>query len=412
MKLNFFKTVKTHAIPKSKPNSLLIDYHLAERFDYSEDWGCVAKVKEHPLYLRDYCRVSEKLFTSGYYPIVHGQHSLWMILQIILKALGYKGFEMFRPIHPSSNQKHIDVGLEIYNEIKALRHKENIHSSYSQMKSWGKMALVEMAFFDSLRNHIPIIHDHHEHIRHQVLSATIGLFHTHVNESPLYLTFGSRAHKASSGFFIPSQKGNQSILPMIKCKTISNLIIRDAMLKAHYSEEHISKLIQALNPLYEAAHSLDIGQLIVIGIPKEIAHEDHYLYHSRRYGIPTGESIPRILKTLTSGQPIACDLQVRLLLQKKRYLDISQLPVINIMNIDEVNEYCDQQILTTPDTNLVLKTIYGEEAMANISPIIHHASSSTMVEEENRKKYNQVRNDVEDIIKHHLGNFQAVSQKY
>ena len=398
----------------------LLDFYLAKKFKNvvpNGDYGCVANTLQYPLLLRNYCRIAQKMANTGYFPVVHAQSSGWMIPQTILKTLGRTGLSSLRCTTPEFLAQGNQVQLAISKEVQQARQARKSCIPCFNVNSWLKEQSVSW-MVNSLRSRLPLFHDWHDDVRAQLISCTIGLFHSDMGESPLYLAVGSRRHRHQSSFITEDVKGNASMLSTMRCKNTANEMIRDALRHAHYTEEDISMLIQDIEPLYEAAFKLDIGQLIVIGIPILYANNFDNIYHSRSFGIPTGKSIQEVLQLMNAGKMSSEGAQLRILLQNKILQSPIPFPVINIMDSDEVEAYCIKQALITPHVMAILNEIYGanatiedNEKKRKLNSIFYNQEYSTHVEEVAKKEYNLIKQAVEIIVDQRLNMASSIVER-
>lgn len=300
------------------------DLHLAKTFEKryrsTEEGHTLGLALRYPKTMTRYWRVAQVMQRKGLIPFVHGQTIVWSIPQRILKALGYSGCQLLR-FWNSDTQK---TRAEIFHRINSIDKDNNAKRQAYPLLS----RLLPFIFIDQHLDHTPELRD-------RLLAVTIGLFHLERKESPFSFVIGGIYGNPPRNVKI---EGNRNILPLDECKRISNGMITEAMAHGGYGPEVSAEILRNMEPLYQKAEQLLIGQFLVCGVPYESLSTA--VYHCEPLGIPTGLPMDKVLKDLSvEALPQTC--QARLLLCKETMAQDSRIEIVNIMDESQVQSFCE-----------------------------------------------------------------------
>ncbi len=253
-----------------------------------------------------YALVAESMYNQNLVPIVHGQAAANLIAQRLLQALGFDNLRSLR-----SSNFHFLEGDNLRKKIDVLQKKSQ----------WNL--------------------DHSDEVRQSMLACTIGLFNYESNESPVHFALGGG--RPSFGDTRSDELlGNRNILEYEEIKVLGLEMITHAMKNQGFKDSFVQEILQKIEPLYSVAGRLDIGQILVVGVPYTLLSTslaDSCLYHSEAFGTPTGLSILEVLEKLDNGEIPLEGLQVRLLLSKE-LIEVENISMVNIMDSQDVNAFC------------------------------------------------------------------------
>lgn len=374
---NFFLT---------KPAAVMLDECLAEKmtkkyFLSRSALGCFNRVLEHPKIIGRYLRVAEQLHKMDKLPLVHGQSCGWAIPQRILQALDYQGMECLR----LDNDK-TDAQKKITQEklIKKMNSARDLYSIspiaaeiISEIKSFSGIFFNENRF------------DHDPDNSFHLISATLGGLHCEMTESPLFFVFGGAVYDKLRPVQLGLFPGNHSAMGPIKSELIGTQMIKNAMVTKKCSEKTISAIIEALPDLYDEAFKLPIGQIIVLGIPKEMKK---YVYHSRAFGYPTGKNVDLVIDGIVNNNSFDNFPQMRLILTEE-VMSSTKISVLNVMDFKQVDEFCPQ-LNESVMSKRSMNAIFGESL----------SKAGNFKEERNIVAYQSFVQKIDKLIAEHLSN--------
>lgn len=345
------------------PDRTLVRQFEGDRFNYDKFYTA-ARAEQYPKTLAKYWKVAQEMHSQGLIPFVHGQTAIWGVTQAVLEALDFRGCASLRlPSMLTLTNDQMRQKVDLIGE-EARKH---------YLRAW-------------VRSHFPYLSlkagfDHDPVVRTHLLSVTIGAFHAEFEDSPFSLTFGGGACMPRTKAPI-SLDGNRSILPMEQCKEIARRMIVSALQERDMSPETIDVTTHRANLLFDRAAQLDVGNLLVIGVP--MAQLSRMVYHSRSFGIPTGIPIGEVLEFLSEKKIRRLGYQARLMLCKDTVGQETGVRVVNIMNERAVEQFCLGKSIKPASEESILNSIL--------------AKKETFLEEKARKQIRELMREIDGLI--------------
>ncbi len=114
--------------------------------------------------------------------------------------------------------------------------------------------------------------------------------------------------------------------------------------------DKIPRVLKQMRPIFEEYNDLPVGDLLVIGIPKDKVEE--YVYDSIAFGIPTGKKVWDVLDNpFESPKSLVGEsggLQARLMLYKETMTPSCGIEIVLANDDRQVEAYCQGVDLTDP----------------------------------------------------------------
>lgn len=282
------------------------------------DFWALERALGYPQIMTRYWQVVNVLRGRRMVPFVHGQSAIWSVAQRVLLFLGYRGCQRLRlpgalPLRSSA---------EIYQRVEAIEQERR--------SSWNPFSILLPSVFGGRFNNL----DHVPEFRDSLLATTIGLFHLERNESPFSFVLGG-VYGSPPAYFDLS--GNRNILPSQECIQLANRMVVQGLEASNFARDAIGDFLIRINPLYEAASRLHIGQFLVFGVPYDQLPQA--VYHSRSFGFPTGNSLEQVIRDFSEGR-FEAGGQARIMFSQETLSEESPIEVINIMDRHEVENFC------------------------------------------------------------------------
>ncbi len=276
--------------------------------------------------LSDYWRIVQAMQKRGLIPLVHGQPALWMVPQRVMKALGCDHCNSLRAPRVASTS----VQALLKNR-DAVLHKQKKNPFYWHL-------LYTFPKLTSGKNQL----DHLPQFREHLIATTLGAFHDSIDESPFSFVFGG-----TSGSKYFTLEGNRSVLSKHLSIQIADGMIRDAMHEKGFSPLQIEAMLQRVQKYYNEADAMEIGQMLVIGVPEAILDDVAYL--SKPYGIPAGKPLKEVVRAVSNSQRVlGAQHQVRFILGRETMHPDSGIKVVSVMDGKAVDEFCAGANLKPP----------------------------------------------------------------
>lgn len=303
------------------PDKVRLELGLKNKMSFH---GLTYKIaRRHPTVLANYWRIAQTMQQRGLIPLVHGQPVLWMVPQKVLKALGYEDCGCLRAPGAVTQSSH-----EVRQRIDAVLRK--------QQENWARWCLLyrfpKLTMGENQLDHQPEFQVH-------LLATTLGAFHDEIDESPFSFVFGG---ESGSKYLV--MEGNRSVLNQRDSLSLADHMITAGMSEKGYTLRQIEEVLKRVQPFYEQANKMAIGQLLVIGVP-EISLEK-MAYQSKPYGIPTGKPLKQLIDK--SEHVMRSEYQVRLILGSECMNSDSKIKMVNVMDEKEVENYCSGTLIGDP----------------------------------------------------------------
>lgn len=303
----------THRAPDLLYLEKGLKHHSEYRMHYEK---ALFKMQRFPHLLERYFQTAAVMKCKNLMPFVHAQSSLFTPFRVFAETFGVQSpkYPHYRYWRQPEGKYSIEYE-QLKQKIEAFVAKHGAHSWTPG--SWN----TSVCYLDAdpeLRSHL--------------VSVSYCLSEFTLMESANYFTFE-----------------NRSILQDEQITKVG-LASLEKFLKIRGKQKEFPKVASKLKVISEQLSKAPIGNLFLIGIPKEKL--TRYVYDAKAFGIPTGQSMRDMCEDFSISSRSYCveegGLQARLLLYRETMRPDSGIEVVFVNDAREVSKYCQGWVLKAP----------------------------------------------------------------